>query len=96
MKTVHKFVLGSPGDLRPRTTLQMPTDAKILSAQVQDGKAVLWALVGTRWWKAERQILALVTGEKLPVMEDDAVFISTLQFADGAFVIHLFDLGETP
>lgn len=88
MKTIWKF----PLLLTARQTLQMPTGAKILTAQIQGSgeysKMTLWAQVDPDVPKVNRQIAIAGTGHDLPSGE----YVGTIQQHD--FVWHVYDQGD--
>lgn len=70
--------------------VQMPTGARVLSVQLQDGMPQLWAVCDPTAAKVLRRIVAMGTGDDgAPA---DAPYIDTLQV--GYAVLHYFDLGE--
>jgi hypothetical protein len=72
-------------------TIHMPTGARILSVQVQDGGAMMWALVDPDAPKVTRTFRVAGTGHKVDAA---GVFVGTFQMLNGRLVFHLFDLGE--
>lgn len=84
MKSVYKYHL----QLGPNA-IDMPVVSEILTAQIQEGSLVLWALVEkseittTRWFKVAG------TGHDLPSQEN-LKYISTCQ--TGPYVWHIFEV----
>ena len=75
---------------------EMPMGAKILTVQLQQGKAQLWALVDPMAAKVTRRFATVGTGHSHEDTIDDAAYVGTFQMHGGTLVIHLFDFGETP
>jgi len=70
-------------------TLQMPLGAKILDAQMQCGKCVLWFLCNPEAAKEYRKIVIHLTG--IPILEKPGVYIATCQVTPN-FVVHIFEV----
>lgn len=86
MNTIWKYTL----EVVDSQTVEMPRDAKILSAQMQNGKLCLWAFVNTESPHNERDIVIFGTGHKMP--EDCAMsHIGTIQTTGGYLVWHIFE-----
>lgn len=84
MKKIYKFQI----ELTEYQLLAMPKDAEIISAQSQDGRICLWAIVDTEQDEiVYRHILLVGTGHR--VLDNAKKFIGTVQ--QGAFVWHLFE-----
>jgi len=92
MRTIWKYDI----PLVEETHIVMPKGAKPLTAQMQDDRIYLWALVDTDTTSYLRHSFAVVgTGKK--VFFDPSGYIGTVQLTgalDG-MVFHVFDLGET-
>ena len=86
MRTVYKYPLTGPGFA---DRIDLPIDAKVLDAQYQDGKIVLWALVDTFMDTARRLFVVTGTGHSLNY-GDDLIHVSTVQ--DGGLVWHIFEV----
>lgn len=84
MTTIHKYLL----DLAEYQEVEMPSGARILTAQVQAGDIFLWAKVFTDAPDEQRQIHMYGTGQKLPEMTK-LMYLGTVQM--GAFVWHIFE-----
>ncbi len=69
----------------------MPSGAKILSVQLQNGAPVLWALVDTNTVPCVRLFSIRGIGYPMDGAERGA-FVGTFQL--GASALHLFDRGE--
>jgi hypothetical protein len=89
VRTIFKYPLGVAGELG----LSMPKGAQLLSVQVQHGKPCLWALVDVNAPTAQRRLAIRGTGHHCGSIPASA-FVGTFQLEGGAFVGHLFDLGE--
>jgi hypothetical protein len=70
-----------------RSSFRMPTGAKILTVQLQDKEAVLWAIVETLNQMEDRIIIAVQTDSYVPT---SSKYIGTVQFYNG-YVEHFFD-----
>lgn len=79
-------------------TLDVPRAAVFLpTAQMQDGRLTLWAIVSPEQPKEERLIQTVFTGFTLPRTVNRCGFsnyIGTVQ--DGPIVAHVFDCGRAP
>lgn len=65
----------------------MPEDAKILTAQMQDGVLCLWAMVSEPLPKEIRYITIIGTGH--PIGSEYLIYIATVQA--GPLVWHVFE-----
>lgn len=72
-------------------TIAMPSGAKILSVQAQDGEPVLWALCDPEAKKANRTFVIVGTGHLVP--ENAGQYIGTFQLPEYVFVGHVFEVG---
>ena len=70
--------------------IMMPAQAQILSAQIQQGKPMLWVLVNPRNEKVERIVSVYGTGH---VHDRDSfgTFIDTFQMQNGELIFHVFE-----
>lgn len=84
--TIWKFNLRTHGAKR----VSMPKGARVLSVQNQGGAMVLWALVNPSAPEAERTFYSAMTGE--PFDAEKLEFIGTVQFNNGEFVAHVFEV----
>ncbi len=71
----------------------MPAGARLLTAQVQRGALVLWALVDPGMRARSRQVYVAPTGE-VPARLATATYVATVQVHSGDLVWHIFDGGE--
>ena len=72
--------------------VDMPRGAKLIDVQMQDGKAVLWAVVDTSHSSTKRIINCVMTGEPVPNSGIVDNHIATAQH--NGIVAHFFDGGE--
>lgn len=84
-KAVWKFDL----PINDHFTMSMPEGAEILSAGVQGGRAVLWALVDIDALTTERRFTLHGTGHIADDVEG-LTFLGTLQYPQGV-VFHLWE-----
>lgn len=73
-----------------RTDIEMPLDSEILSIQNQHGKMVIWALTEPSKPVEVRTFVKVLTGFEMN--EPSARYIGTVQFDNGLFVNHLFEI----
>jgi hypothetical protein len=86
MNRIYKY----PLTLTVSQCVKMPTHARILSFQMQDGTPTIWAVVTPTATVVNREFRIAGTGHEVPPGD----FVGTVQ--DGAYVWHLFDNGESP
>lgn len=82
MVTIYKY----PLKITDEQQIELPEDVRILTVQMQGGKAYLWAMVDTDAEKVKRTIQIFGTG--ISVDPDGLAYIGTVQ-RDG-FVWHVF------
>lgn len=82
-KRVWKFV---PTD--ESASIKMPEGGYILSAGNQNGRMCIWALVDPERPLVDRQFKVVGTGQ--PFDPEHWTFIDTVQFMNGAIVLHVF------
>lgn len=87
MRVIYKY----PIPIRSSFTLDMPSEARMLSFQVQYGVPTLWALVNLDSPKARWVFKLLGTGDPQPNDEHLANYIGTIQHE--GYVWHLFHAG---
>lgn len=86
MTAVYKYPLKATGPAT--TTILLPLGAKVISAAVQDGVPVIWAIVTPGHPQSERRsFLVAYTGNEVPT---GAQFITTAFF--GRLVVHVFEV----
>ena len=84
MKTVYKYEL----EITDRQDIHLPKGAQFLSAQMQNGKLCVWALVESTREHVHRIFHVLGTGH--PMRTDNLVYIGTAQMIGGGLVWHVF------
>jgi len=89
MMTIYKFAVPISDDI----TIVMPAGARLLSVQTQHGAPSLWAMVDPSAPSVRRRLALRGTGHNADSLSL-APFVGTFQTEGGAFVGHLFDLGE--
>lgn len=87
MQTVYKYAV----TMKDTFTLELPTDAQILSVQMQHGEPQMWALVDPDAPKRKRAFRIVGTGHPIP---DVGLlrFVGTFQTSSGFMVFHLFEV----
>jgi hypothetical protein len=84
MKTIWKYKLA------PRTELEMPAGAVVLTVGAQGEDVVIWALINSDAQNTEkRTFVDMGTGHHAP--EGTMQFIGTVQ-VDSGLVFHIFEL----
>lgn len=73
--------------------LDMPAGAKILTAQMQGGESMLWAMVNPSNAKVVRHFRIAGTGHAIDC-ENELAYINTFQTDHGALVWHLFEVNK--
>lgn len=86
MKNIRYFEL----ERKEVQAIQMPGGAELISAGIQRGKIVVWALVDEIYTNAERKFR--IAESEASVQEDFFKHIDTIFTGD--FAWHVFDLGE--
>jgi hypothetical protein len=76
--------------------LSLPVGAEVLAVQAQHDEGQLWALVDPAAPTTERCFEIAGTGQKMADLADDVErrYVGTWQVWDGAYVFHLFELGQ--
>lgn len=82
MKTIWKYEL----EITDEQYIDMPKNARVLSAGNQNGKLCLWAMVSTEAKLIPHRVAICGTG--LPCYESSGNFIDSVQI--GQFVWHVF------
>lgn len=75
---------------KPEQLIDMPISTKILSIQVQQGQACIWALVNTHLPTVTRVIHVITTGEEFAFDYFTHQYVGTFQLEDGNYVAHVF------
>ena len=83
MKTIYKYELA----FVDRQTIDLPVNAWVLSAAMQNGSLCIWAVVDTTAVTVTTPFFVFGTGHPIPPQEIIS-FISTV--FDGPFVWHIF------
>lgn len=91
MKTIWKFQIEKISDI---IKIEMPINAEILTIQMQDDDAMIWAIVEPEKEKEVRYFEIFGTGHNMPTLDDTKyrVYIGTFQVYGGKLVFHLFEL----
>lgn len=84
--TIYKY----PIDIKDVQTVTMPMNSKILTAQVQQGKLCLWAMVDEKNDRTEEHIIE-VFGTGHPMINMPRNYIGTIQWMGGHLVFHVFE-----
>jgi len=88
MRTIYKY----PLQLTDSQILYLPSNAQILTVQIQNKIPCLWAVIETTVNYTEgRQICIFGTGNPI-VYNDNLIYISTIQLNEVALVFHVFEL----
>lgn len=88
MNTIWKYVL----DTTDTQTIEMPSGAKVLTVQVQNGEPCIWALVNTDNKIEERTFRIYGTGHHMDYKYvDKETYIGSYQLSGGLLVFHLFE-----
>lgn len=85
MAEIHKYIIDYD-----RTDIEMPLDSEILSVQNKHGRMVIWALTEPSKPVEVRTFIKVLTGFEMN--EPTARYIGTVQFDDGNYVNHLFEI----
>lgn len=89
MKTIYKF----PLEVTDKQAVLMPTDAQILTVQVQGETPCIWAMVDPSHNSKEERFFEIF-GTDHPIHEDMGVgreYVGTFQLRGGSLVSHLFE-----
>lgn len=85
-KSIWKFTF----DIKSKVVIPMPKGAKILTAQLQEDKPCMWAVVDTENKKEDRYFEIFGTGHPFPVdIGINRVYINTIQIDN--LVFHIFE-----
>lgn len=71
-------------------SVSMPKDARVLSVGNQHEQLAVWAVASPGSLIETRKFLVLCTGE--PYEGTVAKFLGTVQFDNGVFIVHVFEL----
>lgn len=90
MRTIYKYPIFEAA--AGYETLQLPAGAQVLSVQLQQGAAQLWAMVDPAAPLEPREIYVASTGHPLPEGAERWRFVDTFQAGGGSFVFHVFEV----
>lgn len=85
MVTIHKFEIPVADEF----SIEMPSGARVLSAQTQRETPHIWALVDNENVKELRRFHLRGTGHDCTGLEH-TVYVGTFQLRGGSLVFHLF------
>jgi len=85
--TIHKFAI----EVDDKQKVKMPQGARILSAKLQNGRVVLWAMVEPEKETVERIIHIFGTGHPVTTPYHKLRFIDTVLMMGGSLVWHIFE-----
>ena len=88
MKTIWKF----PLKMVENQSVEMPSDAKILSVQIQFEEPMMWCLVEPDKPKIFREIRIIGTGNEIE-RQFEGIYIDTIKVSGGNYIFHIFDQG---
>jgi hypothetical protein len=88
MKTIYKYKL----KLAEVVEVEMPTDARVLTAQTQGVHVWIWAIIDTDPRdKEKRRFAVLKTGQQIGLNTDVLTHVGSVQFDEGGLVYHVFE-----
>ena len=87
MKTIHKYEFG----IQKLGSFEIPSGAKILTAQWQFYEVVLWAEVDTDNFSEDRKFIIVGTGWSLDDEPTERTYIATVQEPSG-YVWHVYEV----
>lgn len=91
MRTIWKFEIS---EITDRFSIDMPSDAEILTVQVQNGNPCIWAIVESEHTEDRRYFEIIGTGHPFKEDRDEIVerkYIGTFQLYGGGIIFHLFE-----
>lgn len=93
MKVIYKYTLApDPGV----TGIKVRDKAKIIHVAAQGDKIALWYEVDTREALMNLDFIIYLTGQEFDKdFEGRQRYISTVLFADGGYVVHLYEIKPT-
>jgi hypothetical protein len=86
VRVVHKFKIPATGEF----SLTLPSNAEILTVQIQNSEFYLWALVNPKAKLCSRDFFWIRTGEEFE--HENITYLTTVHFDHGKKVSHLFEL----
>lgn len=89
MATIYKYTL----EIEDHQEIVMPSGAELLTAQMQNGVACLWALVDPVKVPEKRGIVIRGTGHEIsgPLGK----YIATFQLGGGRLIFHVFEASSS-
>lgn len=103
MNTIYKYTVDSIENIVSSNNkvgyeIEMPVNAKVLSAKIQNGNLCVWAIVDPNYEMEIRTIFVIGTGWPLidvmfasrKDLNHDPIFIDTIFIGGGTFVYHIF------
>ena len=84
MTTIYKY----PIEITDFQILNVPKESKVLTVQVQNGRACLWLKVDPSMPEEEMKVYIFGTGHPMPVLDLD--YIGSVQMFGGRGVFHVF------
>ena len=81
---IHKFIL----DIDRDNLIALPESAQFLTAQIQEGILVVWALINRTERQVSRHLRVYMTGQ--PIGESIRSYIATVQAEP--IVLHVFEV----
>ncbi len=90
MKRIYKY----PVSLADSFNVFLPTDAQVLTVQVQYDKPQMWVLLAPEEMTVSREFCLIDTSRDIPDA-DNLQYIGTFQLQGGALVFHLFERRRT-
>lgn len=85
-RTILKYVIDMHAS---KTNVVVPLHAELLSVGNQHGQLVLWVLANIDHPTTQRTVHLSLTGQEH--CEDAGRFLGTVLFAEGAYVVHVFE-----
>lgn len=88
MKTIYKYKL----KLAEVVDVEMPRNARVLTAQAQGAHIWIWAIIETSPKETEnRRFAVLKTGQQIELNTDVLTHVGSAQFDEGGLVYHVFE-----
>jgi len=88
MKTIHKYKLGFPLEIKD---VEFPKGAELLDAQAVGEEVFVWAKVDPEQPVEKRTIRTLGTGHQVPE-DENLKHIGTTQMFGGKLIWHIFEV----
>jgi len=87
MKIIRKYSF----DINSEFGIYLPEGAEILTAQVEDGQACIFALTNELFTKTVMRKLRFIESSELIEPTEKLKYITTLQVSDSTGIVHLFE-----